>query len=139
MVSRVGRRQNCFAICLPHGVASENPKRQRFSVFARLLVRTNLKVLVPLRASPKRQKIRPSRSIFVFLVSRVGLEPTTPSLRGSCSNQLSYRPAHQYLLLYQTLSKNARAGAKPRSWLRKPTINPAIPRYLLNQAPLAKP
>ena len=26
------------------------------------------------------------------LVSRVGLEPTTPSLRGSCSNQLSYRP-----------------------------------------------
>ena len=28
------------------------------------------------------------------MVSRVGLEPTTPSLRGSCSNQLSYRPAH---------------------------------------------
>ena len=26
------------------------------------------------------------------MVSRVGLEPTTPSLRGSCSNQLSYRP-----------------------------------------------
>lgn len=31
------------------------------------------------------------------MVSRVGLEPTTPSLRGSCSNQLSYRP---------TLTKN---------------------------------
>ena len=28
------------------------------------------------------------------LVSREGLEPSTPSLRGSCSNQLSYRPAH---------------------------------------------
>ena len=26
------------------------------------------------------------------MVSRVGLEPTTPSLRGSCSNLLSYRP-----------------------------------------------
>ena len=25
------------------------------------------------------------------MVIRVGLEPTTPSLRGSCSNQLSYR------------------------------------------------
>ena len=33
------------------------------------------------------------------MVSRVGLEPTTPSLRGSCSNQLSYRPAH---LMYYT-------------------------------------
>ncbi len=30
------------------------------------------------------------------MVSRVGLEPTTPSLRGSCSNQLSYRPAHVF-------------------------------------------
>ena len=29
-----------------------------------------------------------------YLVSRVGLEPTTPSLRGSCSNQLSYRPKY---------------------------------------------
>lgn len=28
----------------------------------------------------------------MLLVSRVGLEPTTPSLRGSCSNLLSYRP-----------------------------------------------
>ena len=28
------------------------------------------------------------------MVSRVGLEPTTPSLRGSCSNQLSYRPKY---------------------------------------------
>ena len=41
----------------------------------------------------KTKKIRPSRSIFSVLVSRVGLEPTTPSLRGSCSNQLSYRPS----------------------------------------------
>ena len=30
-----------------------------------------------------------------LLVIRVGLEPTTPSLRGSCSNQLSYRTDHQ--------------------------------------------
>ena len=37
-----------------------------------------------------------------YLVSRVGLEPTTPSLRGSCSNQLSYRPAH--LVYYITNS-----------------------------------
>ena len=29
------------------------------------------------------------------MVSRVGLEPTTPSLRGSCSNQLSYRPGRK--------------------------------------------
>ena len=43
------------------------------------------------------------------MVSRVGLEPTTPSLRGSCSNQLSYRPAHSdnyiiklYLLQYES-------------------------------------
>lgn len=28
------------------------------------------------------------------VVSRVGLEPTTLCLRGRCSNQLSYRPAH---------------------------------------------
>ncbi len=26
------------------------------------------------------------------LVSRVGIEPTTPCLRGRCSNRLSYRP-----------------------------------------------
>ncbi len=31
--------------------------------------------------------------LFSEMVSRVGLEPTTPSLRGSCSNQLSYRPS----------------------------------------------
>ena len=32
------------------------------------------------------------------MVSRVGLEPTTPSLRGSCSNQLSYRPMTHLLM-----------------------------------------
>ena len=31
------------------------------------------------------------RGLFLELVIRVGLEPSTPSLRGSCSNQLSYR------------------------------------------------
>lgn len=27
-----------------------------------------------------------------FVVSREGLEPSTPGLKGPCSNQLSYRP-----------------------------------------------
>ena len=46
-------------------------------------------------------KIEPQKEalkglFFLHMVSRVGLEPTTPSLRGSCSNQLSYRPAHVF-------------------------------------------
>ena len=32
------------------------------------------------------------------MVIRVGLEPTTPSLRGSCSNQLSYRTRCFYII-----------------------------------------
>ena len=34
----------------------------------------------------------PRHSGVFSMVSRVGLEPTTPCLRGRCSNQLSYRP-----------------------------------------------
>lgn len=30
--------------------------------------------------------------LFVILVSREGLEPSTPGLKGPCSNLLSYRP-----------------------------------------------
>lgn len=30
--------------------------------------------------------------LYLKLVSRVGIEPTTPGLRGPCSNHLSYRP-----------------------------------------------
>ena len=44
---------------------------------------------------------------FVKLVSREGLEPSTPSLRGSCSNQLSYRP-NKTKTLYHTLGFCAR-------------------------------
>ena len=40
-----------------------------------------------------------NRSAIRFVVSREGLEPSTPSLRGSCSNQLSYRPT--LALLYR--------------------------------------
>ena len=52
---------------------------------------------------PARQFRKQKRTLWVHLVlemvSREGFEPSTPSLRGSCSNQLSYRPAH---LVYYT-------------------------------------
>ena len=35
---------------------------------------------------------------FVNMVSREGLEPSTPGLKGPCSNQLSYRPPHGYII-----------------------------------------
>ena len=43
----------------------------------------------------------PKRPDYGHMVSREGLEPSTPSLRGSCSNQLSYRPSPS--LYYNTL------------------------------------
>ena len=37
-------------------------------------------------------KKRPLGSYFIQMVSREGLEPSTPGLKGPCSNLLSYRP-----------------------------------------------
>lgn len=37
-------------------------------------------------------KNKPFGASFLELVSREGLEPSTPGLKGPCSNQLSYRP-----------------------------------------------
>ena len=56
-------------------------------------------------------KNKPFGASFLELVSRVGFEPTTPSLRGSCSNQLSYRP----LLTWQIIPKIEHFG---KSWGR---------------------
>ena len=49
---------------------------------------------VQVATRPTKKQNRDLKVSFRFLVSRVGLEPTTPSLRGSCSNQLSYRPKY---------------------------------------------
>ena len=59
---------------------------------------TQISPLYRLRESKKESK----DSTFDYMVIREGLEPSTPSLRGSCSNQLSYRT--KLCLLYHISS-----------------------------------
>ena len=43
--------------------------------------------------------------LLVILVSREGLEPSTPCLRGRCSNQLSYRPRVVHIIISHIAEK----------------------------------
>ena len=46
------------------------------------------------------------------MVIRVGLEPTTPSLRGSCSNQLSYRTILVIFLIIPRMGDFEKSGGE---------------------------
>ena len=49
-------------------------------------------VLFTIKNAAMSDKKRPLGSYFIQMVSREGLEPSTPGLKGPCSNLLSYRP-----------------------------------------------
>ena len=66
------------------------------------------------------------------VVSREGLEPSTPGLKGPCSNQLSYRPKWreiQKLAFEFILNEGRKREALPTLGTRKREALPTQRRY----------
>ena len=54
----------------------------------------------PVNACVKGMCVEPLHQQAIKMVGLVGLEPTTPRLSSVCSNQLSYQPISDFLLLH---------------------------------------